>query len=149
MNSLYPFCSDIDLHVKGRISPEDALRQKKTAVEILKRLAKQPGLILADEVGMGKTFVALAVAISVALKNRGKRPVVVMVPSSLKEKWPSDFALFCEKCLPEDVAKRIRYGRAERAVEFLKHLDDPPERRNSVIFMTHGAMSRGLNDHWV
>ena len=45
MNSLYPFCSDIDLYVKGRISSEDALRQKKTAVEILKRLAKQPGMI--------------------------------------------------------------------------------------------------------
>jgi len=149
MSSLYPFCSDINLHVEGRISAEDAHRQEKTAREILKRLVKQPGLILADEVGMGKTFVALAVAVSVALENRGKRPVVVMVPSSLKEKWPSDFALFCEKCLPHDLAKRIRSGRAERAVEFLKLLDDPPNRRKSVIFLTHGAMSRGLNDHWV
>jgi len=149
MSSLYPFCSDINLHVKGRISAEDASRQEKTAKAILKRLLDQPGLILADEVGMGKTFVALAVAVSVALENRGRRPVVVMVPSSLKEKWPADFALFCEKCLPEDVAKRVRCGKAERAVEFLKLLDDPPSRRKSVIFLTHGAMSRGLNDHWV
>lgn len=99
MSTLYPFCSEINLHVEGRISSDDAARQAKTAKEILKRLHKQPGLILADEVGMGKTFVALAVAVSVALENRGKRPVVVMVPSSLKEKWPADFALFCEKCL--------------------------------------------------
>ncbi len=132
MTSLYPFCSDINLHVEGRISAEDALRQEKTAREILKRLVKQPGLILADEVGMGKTFVALAVAVSVALEDREKRPVVVMVPSSLKEKWPSDFALFCEKCLPSEQAKQIRSGRAERAVEFLKLLDDPLSRRKSL-----------------
>ena len=149
MSSLYPFCSDINLHVEGRISAEDATRQEKTARAILKRLHNHPGLILADEVGMGKTFVALAVAVSVALENRGRRPVVVMVPSSLKEKWPADFSLFCEKCLPEDVSKRVRFGTAERAVEFLKLLDDPPGRRKSVIFLTHGAMSRGLNDKWI
>ena len=97
MNSMYQYCADIRLHVKGRISEEDAARQDRTARDILKRLSKQPGLILADEVGMGKTFVALAVAVSVALENRGKRPVVVMVPSSfcgtfrsarMKTRWP-------------------------------------------------------------
>src|SRR5215831_10285500 len=50
--------SQIRLHVEGRISAEDATRQEATAHEILQRLARQPGLILADEVGMGKTFVA-------------------------------------------------------------------------------------------
>lgn len=149
MTTYYPFCTEINLHVEGRISCDDAERQEKTARKILKRLQKQPGLILADEVGMGKTFVALAVAVSVALENRGKRPVVVMVPSSLKEKWPADFALFCEKCLPDHLAQRVRFGRAERAVDFLKLLDDPPSRRKSVIFLTHGAMSRGLSDQWV
>ncbi|MEI8281008.1 MAG: helicase-related protein [Armatimonadota bacterium] len=149
MNSMYPYCADIHLHVKGRISEEDAARQDRTARDILKRLSKQPGLILADEVGMGKTFVALAVAVSVALENRGKRPVVVMVPSSLKDKWPADFSLFCEKCLPANLSKKIRGGQADRAVQFLKFLDDPADRRKSVIFLTHGAMSQGLNDQWV
>jgi ERCC4-related helicase len=149
MNALYPFCADIRLHVKGRIAEEDAVRQERTAREILERLTAQPGVILADEVGMGKTFVALAVAVSVALENRGKRPVVVMVPSSLKEKWPADFALFREKCLPDQLRERVQGDHAERAVEFLKLLDDPPERRKSLIFLTHGAMSRGLNDQWV
>ncbi len=149
MEPLYPFCDRIRLHVEGRIEPEDAHRQEKTAREILRRLVEQPGVILADEVGMGKTFVALAVAVSVALQNRGKRPVVVMVPSSLREKWPADFALFREKCLPSDFAKHVKCGRAERAVEFLKLLDDPPSRRKSIVFLTHGAMSRGLNDPWV
>jgi hypothetical protein len=98
---------------------------------------------------MGKTFVALAVAVSVALSNRRKRPVVVMVPPSLKEKWPADFEMFREKCLPRDIAGRVKYGRAERAEEFLKLLDDPPERKKAILFVTHGAMSRGLTDKWV
>ncbi len=148
MSHFYPFCKQINLHVKGRISPEDANRQQKTAREILKRLVKRPGVILADEVGMGKTFVALAVAVSVALENKGKRPVVVMVPSSLKEKWPIDFELFREKCLPPNLADRVKWAKAERAVEFLKLLDDPPKRRKSIIFVTHGAMSRTLVDKW-
>lgn len=149
MNPLYPYRPDIHLYVKGRISEEDATRQEQTAREILRRLTTQPGVILADEVGMGKTFVALAVAVSVALENQGQRPVVVMVPSSLKEKWPADFALFREKCVPGPLSKAVCCGKAERAVEFLKILDDSPDRRKCVIFLTHGAMSRGLSDPWV
>lgn len=94
MNTPYELADFINLFVEGRIAEEDAARQMATAHEILQRLEKQPGLILADEVGMGKTFVALSVAVSIAVSNRGKRPVVVMVPPALKEKWPRDFELF-------------------------------------------------------
>lgn len=149
MRYLYPFEPRIDLFVQGRIAREDAKRQERTAKEILQRLVSQPGVILADEVGMGKTFVALAVAVSVALRSRGRRPVVVMVPPSLKEKWPRDFELFLEKCIAPELRARLKWGRAERAVEFLKLLDDPPSRKKSILFVTHGAMSRGLSDGWV
>ena len=149
MNDYYPLLRDIRLHVEGRISAEDAQRQERTAREILSRLQQRPGVILADEVGMGKTFVALAVAVSVALQNRGKRPAVVMVPSALKEKWPADFSVFREKCLPQDLASRVRSGSAETAVDFLKLLDDPADRKKAIIFLTHGALSRGLSDRWV
>ena len=121
MSKTYKFHENINLHVKDRISLEDATRQEKTAKEILMRLKDQPGLILADEVGMGKTFVALAVGISIALGDHFKRPVIVMVPPSLKEKWPRDFELFREKCLPKNLSKKIGYGVAETAVEFLKY----------------------------
>ena len=94
MSHLYPFYKPIDLFVKNHISEEDARRQERTASEILARLKDQPGVVLADEVGMGKTFVALAVAVSVALANHGRRPVVIMVPPTLQEKWPRDFDLF-------------------------------------------------------
>lgn len=149
MSHYYPYLKGLRLHVEGRIAPEDAERQEQTAREILRRLKDQPGVVLADEVGMGKTFVALAVAVSVALNNHGRRPVAVMVPPSLKEKWPSDFDIFRERCLPKELRDEVRCGTADRAEEFLKLLDDPPERRKAVIFVTHGALSRGLTDSWI
>lgn len=149
MSLEYTIQPEIDLHVRGRISQIDADRQRRTAAEILRRFMQQPGVILADEVGMGKTFVALSVAVSVALQNRGKHPVVVMVPPSLKEKWPSDFDLFRAKCVPVELQPRLRATTADCAEDFLKLLDDPLDRRNSIIFLTHGAMSRGLQDPWV
>ena len=149
MNEWHPFLPDIHLFVEGRIEEHDAKRQEVTAREILRRLASQPGLVLADEVGMGKTFVALAVAASVALSDSQRRPVVVMVPSSLKEKWPQDFAVFSDRCLPSSIAREIRGVSANSSVDFLKFLDDKKDRRKSIVFLTHGAMHRDLRDGWV
>lgn len=53
------YYNDINLFVEGKILKSDAARQDLTARAIIERLKDQPGLILADEVGMGKTFVAL------------------------------------------------------------------------------------------
>ena len=84
----------------ARVPEADQRRQRQEVVEILSRLRRQPGVILADEVGMGKTFVALAVAYSVAATNlRG--PVVVMVPPNLIDKWEQDMATFCELYLEQ------------------------------------------------
>jgi Helicase conserved C-terminal domain/SNF2-related domain len=149
MNEWHPYLHDIHLFVEGRIEEQDAKRQEVTAHEILRRLANQPGLVLADEVGMGKTFVALAVATSVALSDSRRRPVVVMVPPSLKEKWPQDFAVFSDRCLPPSIAREIRGVSADSAVDFLKILDDTKNHRRSIVFLTHGAMHRELRDGWV
>jgi hypothetical protein len=43
----------VDLR-NDRVSNEDADRQTLTAEEVLCRLDDQPGVVLADEVGMGK-----------------------------------------------------------------------------------------------
>jgi len=138
----YPFHDSVNLHVENRISESDARRQTATAKAILERLEHRPGLILADEVGMGKTFIALAVATSVVLGDSQKRSVIVMVPPSLKEKWPKDFKLFKEKCIKHDNVKiRLTADIAGDAIQFLKLLDDPPAARKSIIFLTHGAMS--------
>ncbi len=143
------FLEDIQLHMPDRISKADALRQEQTAREILERLNKQPGVILADEVGMGKTYVALAVAVSAYLSDPERRPSVVMVPSGLKEKWPREFETFVSGCLPKELGKKLKSKRADRGEDFLRLLDDAPDRRASVIFLTHGAMAKGLNDSWI
>lgn len=149
MTSAYSLYEGINLHVHDRVSQEDATRQERTAKEILRRFGSQSGVILADEVGMGKTFVALAVAASVHLQDPERRPVVVMVPPSLRDKWPRDFEVFRKRCLPEDSGDSITVAKTDSAVGFLKLVDDPAERRKGILFVTHGAMSRGLTDRWV
>ncbi|NVN96685.1 hypothetical protein HXX01_00290 [Candidatus Nomurabacteria bacterium] len=145
----YQLHPNINLFVEGKILETDARRQQKTAAEILKRLQKLPGIILADEVGMGKTFVALAVAISVATSDKGKRPVVIMIPPVLKNKWPNDLKVFSNRCLGHK-GTLVNYDVAETKLEFLKLLDDKGKRRKHVIFLTHGAIYREkLSDKWM
>jgi ERCC4-related helicase len=134
------------IHLKNpRISERDAERQTISARELLARLAHQPGVILADEVGMGKTFVALAVAASILLDREDAGPVVVMTPPSLRDKWPKDWGVFLSNCMPAH-KDRLRARTADSGVEFLRLLDDPVERRAHVIFLTHGALHRAIGD---
>ena len=110
----------------------DQDRQKRETIEILKRLRLQPGVVLADEVGMGKTFVALAVAYCVGLQSK-RGPVVVMAPPNLIDKWANDLRTFCElyvsghnpidrnQATPKELRARdaFRYGIARSSVDFL------------------------------
>jgi len=143
-----PFAENSVRLCNERIKEEDGRRQERAARELLRRLAARPGVILADEVGMGKTFVALAVAASTILARGESSMVVVMVPSSLKEKWPRDWNIFQENCLFGDAAKRIRARNAQSGLDFLRLLDDPVESRANLIFLTHGALSRALTDSY-
>lgn len=138
----------LNLHVEGRLSAEDALRQRRSAQAILKRFQRLPGLILGDEVGMGKTFVALAVAAAHVMED-ATRPVVIMVPGGVVKKWDRDSNTFKTACLRSDAEReRFRVKVAETGIEFLKLLDDPVDVRASVIILSHGALNRRLGDRW-
>ena len=145
-----------------RVPEADQMRQRAEVGEILRRLHNQPGVVLADEVGMGKTFVALAIAYSVAIRSpRG--PVIVMVPPNLVDKWEQDLKTFCELYLEDrqplrrDGAARkhlmdstvVRYGVARHSVELMKLLDDPRPERCHLIFLAQGSMGRRQSDKWV
>lgn len=132
-----------------RIGEHDALRQLRTITEILRRLADQPGIVLADEVGMGKTFVALGVAMVSALADRGKRPVVIMVPSSLHEKWPRDFGVFKDLAIKRQAEKALRVASAASALEFFRLIDNDAKNRPHIIFLKHGAFHVQNIDQWV
>lgn len=139
----------MDLHVEGHLSADDALRQRGSAEAILSRFAEKPGVILGDEVGMGKTFVALAVAAAHVVLDPS-RPVVVMVPAGVVGKWKRDSETFRIACLRSaDERDRFRVRVADTGVEFLKLLDDPEAIRATIIILSHGALSRKLADKWV
>jgi superfamily II DNA or RNA helicase len=131
-----------------RVSDGDADRQTATAAEILHRLDGQPGLVLADEVGMGKTYVALAVAVSVLEATKKRRPVVIMVPSAVAEKWPTEWAVFSERCLQSGHGIRAS-SPVRNGSDFLKLLNDPARTRKHLIFVTHGALTSNLTDPFI
>ena len=148
--------------MNDRVPTADQKRQREEVNAILARLRRQPGVVLADEVGMGKAFVALAIAYSVAtLCPRG--PVIVMVPANLVDKWEQDLATFCELYLDNrrpvcclgarrkdlTAPESVRYGTARHSVELMRLLDDPRRRRCHLILLAQGAMSRSQTDKWV
>jgi superfamily II DNA or RNA helicase len=152
----------LGIRLNSRVPEADQKRQRQEVVEILRRLRSQPGVILADEVGMGKTFVALASAYSVAMSSR-HGPVIVMVPANLVDKWEQDLKSFCELYLEKrhpvqrncatkaDLSDptAIIYGVARHSIELMKLLDDPPRKRCHLIFLAQGAMSRRQTDKWI
>ncbi|GBU20505.1 helicase [Fibrobacteres bacterium R8-0-B4] len=58
--------------------------QKKAVVSLVKMLEKKNGAVLADAVGLGKTFTALAVIKYYRMQNR---EVVLLAPKRLKRYW--------------------------------------------------------------
>lgn len=146
------FSDQIDLRGNGPccIDPLDSERQRVTAQAILNDLQGQPGVVLADEVGMGKTYVALAVAASVMAATRGRGgPVVIMVPSRLRRKWEREWEQFKHHCTTPGSFAWVRAAYAHTPTEFLKLRDDHGTRRCHLIFMTTGCFSLGLQDPWI
>lgn len=145
-----------------RVPEADQRRQRAEVEEILRRFRRQPGVILADEVGMGKTFVALGIAYSIAVQKK-TGPVVLMVPANLVDKWAQDLSTFCELYLEQRHAVRrdtsslkelksreaVRYGVARHSIDLMKLLDDQASERCHLIFLAQGAMSRTQSDKWV
>jgi len=129
-----------------RISDADAMRQRRTAAEILRRFDRHPGVVLADEVGLGKTYVALAVAVSVAADPTSPGPVIVMVPPSVSHKWPREWETFQEKCLEGETEIRATASTVRSGSDFLKYLDDPGDRAHQIVFLSHGALAGTLTD---
>jgi hypothetical protein len=134
------------------IAEMDARRQAVTAEAILDHLRTQPGMILADEVGMGKTYVALAVIASVlSSTKKNADPIVVMVPPGLLRKWRREWQRFKAKCTVGGAFAWMdgRDKIATTPTEFFKLLDDPPNRRARLIFLKTSCFAQGLVDPWI
>ena len=77
--------------------------QKDAALGVISKLEKYNGCILADSVGLGKTFTALAVIKYYENKNRN---VLVLCPKKLSENWNTYKGNYRNNPLLED---RLRY----------------------------------------
>ena len=115
--------ADFDLGRDNRMKerPEDARRQWRTVEVILERFFHPRSAqrfeiqILADEVGMGKTFVALGLAYSILahLKQSRTEPdldgcyqrVLVLTPNNhaLYRKWVREVSEFKRRCVPPEL----------------------------------------------
>jgi len=77
--------------------------QKDAALAIINKLEKYNGCILADSVGLGKTFTALAVIKYYEMRNKS---VLVLCPKKLSENWNT----YCSKYKNNPLVKdRLNY----------------------------------------
>jgi hypothetical protein len=134
-----------------KISAQDGLRQQETARSILQDLQTKPGVILADEVGMGKTYVALAVVASVLLSTGGEaHPVVVMMPPGLLGKWQREWEHFKGLCCRDTAAlNSMRSATVNTPTELFKLLDNHRRKRARLVWMTTSCFHAGLYDGWL
>jgi hypothetical protein len=158
----------------------DRARQEATANAILKRfVARNPAnrrelIILADEVGLGKTYVALAVAVSMldAIRN-GESPegvpankpvVLVLTPTNdaLFNKWMREAEAFKTDCaLDKNNPKRnldwldIRCpiqnsSQSGNILHLAREMQQATRSRPMILIAKYGALGAALNnrDWW-
>ncbi|MGJ5080237.1 helicase-related protein [Bradyrhizobium sp. HKCCYLS3013] len=136
---------------RQQIEADDGERQQHTARSILSDLSTRPGVILADEVGLGKTYVGLAVVASVACATRTSgRPIIVMVPPGLAQKWAREWEQFKTLCCTRPEALSwIRHAYVRTPTEFFRRLNAPRARRPHILWMTTRCFWAGLSDPWI
>lgn len=74
----------------------DIERQEDTVLRAMDMLDDRPGILLADEVGMGKTYEALGIAAVTRHLNPRSRIVIVTPGPDLNSKWHGEFSRFRE-----------------------------------------------------
>lgn len=135
---------------------EIAGRQEKTVDALLQRLfhedpdQRQEAVVLADEVGLGKTFVALCVAWSVwkgqsAVPKLARGPVVVVTPTSraLYDKWYHEACKFRDLVLPKADRAAFVIEQAERLEPMLTKLRS---RKTALLIVRASALGTRLGD---
>ena len=74
-------------------------------------LKQRRGAILADEVGMGKTWEALGTALLFISRNGGT--AVFFVPPALRQKWLKEIGDFCQRVSASDSSRSIQRAAAK------------------------------------
>ena len=107
--------------------------QKDAALAIINKLEQYNGCILADSVGLGRTFTALAVIKYYEGRNKN---VLVLCPKKLSENWMTYCGNLINNPLAED---RLRY-------DILYHTDLSRDSGNTVIGLPIDRINWGNYD---
>lgn len=123
--------------VGGGADVEAWRRQRATAQELLRRMEAQRGVLLADDTGLGKTWVAALAALAVA--GNGGRALVLAPNADLQNKWEAELDRVRE-LIGADGRVRIRVQGHRRGLWSVERI-----RKGSVVVATH----RHLTDRMV
>lgn len=121
-----------------KIPVADIERQEQTVLRARALLAKQPGVVLADEVGMGKTFEALGLA-ALVHHDKPRAKIAIITPGpDLNTKWAKELPHFAAV---HDFGSHIA---VRRLGEFVR---EAPRHTVTIAPMTmfqsgHGAAGR-------
>ena len=129
----------LDMSAKG-VAREDSERQLRSAELVTRTLGRRAGFVLADEVGMGKTYVTFGHIALRCDREPNLRTLVVVPSSELARKWERDLLDFCEKpsVKQRGLAGRLKPQLAVRTAELLRL------RRPGVCITTLSAIVGGL-----
>ncbi len=101
---------------------EDIERQENTVIQAMNMLDKSPGVVLADEVGMGKTYEAIGVIACTLHKNKNAKIAVITPGPDLGEKWKKEFAGFKESDIHNKLFPRNSVYKVDRLSEFVEKI---------------------------
>jgi hypothetical protein len=131
----------------GGLKVEPLARQFRTAKEILSRLADGRGVLLADDVGLGKTTVGALVAWVVA--SQGKRVRIYAPNEVLRRRWAEEL----ERHVP--MLKNVNLDAGYERIKQVGKTDDTGKgpdvkrlRAGRILVATHHALikSHGSNE---
>lgn len=83
-------------HEGATVPKRDVERQEDTVLRALALLDEQPGVVLADEVGMGKTYEALGVIAARMHENASARTLILTPGPDLNTKWVKEVRAFSD-----------------------------------------------------
>ncbi|MCY1061837.1 SNF2-related protein [Nannocystis sp. SCPEA4] len=132
------------LRSQGNISPSDIERQEDTVLRALEILDQNPGVVLADEVGMGKTFEALGVLAARAHLEPESRFLVVTPGPDLNKKWTKEIDRFTSVVGGKTVFRGLPSGSIRAVGKLGELLAEAPRRR--VLIAPISILLRGVRD---
>lgn len=112
----------LDSHAGAAVRLHDVERQEDTVLRALALLDQQPGVVLADEVGMGKTYEALGVLAARLHERPDARSLILTPGPDLNTKWRKDLQAFCDADRPMYAGFAGRFAAAESLAELVSHL---------------------------